>query len=112
MEQWQKLVLIALASAAGTSARYGLGGWVQEHSGKLFPWGAVTVNLLGCLAFGVIWSSLEERRPTSGETRAIIVEIVDTPERVAAFLPELDRMIDEGLITLERARVIAYRHSK
>ncbi len=42
----------------------------------------------------------------------IVVEIVDTPEQIADFLPELDRMIDEGLITLERARVIAYRHSK
>jgi uncharacterized protein len=46
------------------------------------------------------------------EDLPIIIEIVDNPERIAAFLPELDKMIQEGLITLERARVIAYRHSK
>jgi uncharacterized protein len=46
------------------------------------------------------------------EDLPIIVEIVDKPERIADFLPDLDKMIDEGLITLERARVIAYRHSK
>jgi uncharacterized protein len=46
------------------------------------------------------------------EDLPIIVEIVDKPERIADFLPELDKMIQEGLITLERARVIAYRHSK
>ena len=46
------------------------------------------------------------------EDLPIIVEFVDNPERIAAFLPELDKMIQEGLITLERARVIAYRHSK
>jgi uncharacterized protein len=45
------------------------------------------------------------------EDLPIVVEIVDNPERIAAFLPELDAMIQEGLITLERARVIAYRHS-
>ena len=45
------------------------------------------------------------------EDLPIIVEIVDNPERIAEFLPELDKMIKEGLITLERARVIAYRHS-
>jgi uncharacterized protein len=46
------------------------------------------------------------------EDLPIIVEIVDTPERIAAFLPDLDVMLHEGLITLERAQVIMYRHSK
>jgi uncharacterized protein len=44
------------------------------------------------------------------EDLPIVVEIVDTPQRIAAFLPDLDQMMQEGLITLERARVIAYRH--
>ncbi len=39
----------------------------------------------------------------------IVVECVDTPERIEAILPELDGMIGGGLITLERARVIMYR---
>lgn len=69
----QKLLLIAVAGAVGTLARYGLGGFVQEYCGKIFPWGTVAVNLLGCLLFGVVWSSLEGRWPTSGETRAIIL---------------------------------------
>jgi hypothetical protein len=45
------------------------------------------------------------------EDLPIIIEIVDRPERIAEYLPELDKMIVEGLITLERARVMAYRHS-
>jgi PII-like signaling protein len=40
----------------------------------------------------------------------MVVEIVDNPERIAAFLPDLDAMIGEGLVTLEPVRVIAYRH--
>jgi uncharacterized protein len=39
----------------------------------------------------------------------MIVECVDTEERIEAILPELDRMIGGGLITLERARVVMYR---
>ena len=39
----------------------------------------------------------------------IVVECVDTEERIAEILPELDAMIGGGLITLERARVIMYR---
>ena len=39
----------------------------------------------------------------------IVVECVDTEERIQEILPELDRMIGGGLITLEHARVIVYR---
>ena len=39
----------------------------------------------------------------------IVVECVETEQKIQAVLPELDRMIGGGLITLERARVIVYR---
>jgi PII-like signaling protein len=39
----------------------------------------------------------------------IVIECVETEERIAAILPEIDRMIEGGLITLERAKVIMYR---
>jgi len=39
----------------------------------------------------------------------IVLECVDTEERIDAILPELDRMIGGGLITLEKVRVIVYR---
>ncbi len=44
------------------------------------------------------------------EDLPMVVEIVDKPERVAEFLPNLETMIGEGLVTLERVRVIIYRH--
>jgi len=39
----------------------------------------------------------------------VVVECVDTEERIEAILPQLDAMIGGGLITLERARVVMYR---
>ena len=36
-------------------------------------------------------------------------EVVETEERIQDILPELDRMIDGGLVTLEKVRVILYR---
>jgi PII-like signaling protein len=42
----------------------------------------------------------------------IVVEIVDKRERIEAFLPELDEMVHEGMITVEKVRVIAYREGK
>ena len=41
----------------------------------------------------------------------MIIEIVDEPAKIAAFLPTLDGLIPEGLVTLERLRVVIYRHN-
>ena len=43
------------------------------------------------------------------EDLPIVVEIVDSLERIEAFLPVLDGMIQEGLVTLEKVKVIHYR---
>ncbi|RPH56859.1 MAG: DUF190 domain-containing protein [Acidobacteria bacterium] len=39
----------------------------------------------------------------------IIVEIVDTEEKIQSFLPVLDEMMGGGLLTMEKVRVIYYR---
>ena len=39
----------------------------------------------------------------------IIVEVIEYTERIEQILPRLDEMVDSGLITLEKARVILYR---
>ena len=42
----------------------------------------------------------------------IVVEVIETQERIDTILPRLDEMIEGGLITLERVRVILYRVAK
>ncbi len=43
------------------------------------------------------------------EDLPVIIEIVDREDRIQEFLPELDQMVGDGLVTLEKVRVIAYR---
>lgn len=38
----------------------------------------------------------------------VVVEIVDKPEKITAFLPVVDEMIKEGLVTVEEVRVLFY----
>lgn len=45
------------------------------------------------------------------EDLPIVIELVDTKEKIDAFLPFVDEMVKEGLATLERVRVIHYRHN-
>jgi hypothetical protein len=41
-----------------------------------------------------------------------VIEIVDSEEKINSFLPELDKMIGGGLVTLEKVRVLHYRASE
>ena len=44
------------------------------------------------------------------EDLPVIIEIVDNAEKIEQLLPVLDEMVQEGLVTLEKVRVIQYRH--
>jgi CrcB protein len=68
-----KILLLALAGACGTLARYWLSGAVQGVMGRDFPWGTAAVNLLGCLLFGLVWVMADERQLIRAEFRVILL---------------------------------------
>ncbi len=45
------------------------------------------------------------------EDMPVVVEIVDRQEKIEAFIPQLDELIGEGLVTMEKVKVIVYRHN-
>lgn len=67
--------------------------------------------LRGVLGFGANSRIHSSRILRLSEDLPIVVEIIDSEKNIREFLPDLDRMISEGLITLERAEVIIYRHN-
>jgi uncharacterized protein len=46
------------------------------------------------------------------EDLPVVIEVVDTPEHIDRLLPILDEMVNEGLVTLEKARVLKYAPGK
>jgi PII-like signaling protein len=46
------------------------------------------------------------------EDLPMVVEIVDSLEKVEAFVPALDELIKDGLVTIEKVRVIQYKSSR
>ena len=63
----------------------------------------------GIMGFGASSTVHTDRIEVLSLDLPIIVECIETAERIDAILPELDDMIGGGLITLERANVIVYR---
>jgi len=91
----------------------------DKHKGK--PLYAAIVELLrrkgyagatvyrGIMGFGASSTVHTDRIEVLSLDLPIVVECIETTERIDAVLPELDEMIGGGLITLERASVIMYR---
>jgi CrcB protein len=69
----QRLLLIAVAGALGTLARYGLGGMFQKITLSGLPVGTLIVNIVGCFLFGLIWTLAEERMVIDPEARVIML---------------------------------------
>ena len=46
------------------------------------------------------------------EDLPVIIEIIDSEDKISQFLPFLDEMVKEGLITIEKANVVMYRANK
>jgi uncharacterized protein len=76
------------------------------------------LNLAGAtVTRGVMGFGADSRMHTAkilrlSEDLPMVIELVDTEEKLNLLLPFLDETVEEGLITLEKVRVVKYRHSK
>jgi fluoride exporter len=66
---------VALGSAVGGMARYGLSGWVANRVGETFPWGTLVVNVSGCFVIGMFAAFVAPSGalPDSATTRDLLV---------------------------------------
>ena len=71
--------------------------------------GATVVR--GIMGFGANSRMHTAKLLRLSEDMPVVVEIVDTEENLERIMPFLDEVVAEGLITLEKVKVIKYRHS-
>jgi PII-like signaling protein len=97
-------------------------GESDRHQGKpLYEWLVLQAREAG-LAGATVLRGIEgfgahSRLHTAkilrlSEDLPIVIEIVDSAEKIEAFLPVVDGAIDEGLATIEKVRVRLYRAGK
>jgi PII-like signaling protein len=63
----------------------------------------------GMMGYGASSTIHTDRIEVLSLDMPIVIECIDTEEKILAILPELDAILGGGLITLERVRVIMYR---
>ncbi len=67
------IVLVALGGAIGSVARYLVGLWGVRLAGPNFPWGTLTVNVVGAFLIGLMVEMVARRFDASAEMRVFIV---------------------------------------
>jgi PII-like signaling protein len=80
---------------------------IVERVRELGLAGATVVR--GIEGFGAHSHLHTSRILSLSEDLPIVIEMVDTAERIEAVVPLLDEMVSEGLVTIERVHVLTYR---
>ena len=73
MPSIDSIIFVALGGALGSAFRYLLSTWTQTVSKSIdFPYGTLTVNLIGCFVIGFLAQLAEERGVFTSESRAFV----------------------------------------
>jgi uncharacterized protein len=66
--------------------------------------------LRGLMGFGAASRIHTAKILRLSQDMPIVIEIVDSADKIDLLLPIVDEMVQEGMVTVERVRVIQYRH--
>lgn len=89
----RQILFVALGGAFGSVARYGAGVAMARLLGLAFPWGTLTVNILGALAIGVLTARID---PSHEDLRLLLgVGVLGGFTTFSTFSLEAVRMVQQ-----------------
>ena len=69
-----KILLVGAGGAIGAILRFLISGWSQRLlPNSIFPYGTLTVNVIGCIVIGLLAGLAETRQILNPETRAFLM---------------------------------------
>ncbi len=103
----QQLIFIAAGGAIGAIMRFGVSNGVHALFGRGFPYGTLTVNVLGSLLIGFGYITLLERLSLGPEWRAfIIIGILGAFTTFSTFSLETFNLIESGEMIKAAANIL------
>lgn len=99
--------LIAIGGALGSVGRYLVSALVLRWTTPHFPYGTVVVNILGCVAFGVLAGLAQQRLALSTDARAfLLVGVLGGFTTFSTFAFDSVSLMRDGQWTLALANML------
>ncbi|MDQ6952290.1 MAG: fluoride efflux transporter CrcB [Mariprofundaceae bacterium] len=104
----KQMMAIAAGGAMGAVMRWYIAGFIQRLSGSAFPWGTLTVNIVGSFMLGFLFIWMLER-VTVGELArlAVTVGFLGAFTTFSTFSVETARLLQEGALSMALGNVLA-----
>lgn len=90
------LLYVALGGAVGAVARYGLSGFVYQRFSDAFPWGTVTVNVVGSLVLGFAVVYFENSLASPELRKAVTIGLLGSFTTFSTFAYESVALLQDG----------------
>lgn len=92
-----QVVAIGVGGALGSVARFGLSTGVYALLGRNFPYGTFVVNVLGCLAMGILFVLFTEWLTDSNVLRAgVLIGVLGGFTTFSSFSIETYTLVEQG----------------
>jgi CrcB protein len=103
----QQILAIAAGGAVGAILRFAVSNSVYRMVGRDFPYGTLTVNVLGSLLMGFLFIVLVERHLVAVEWRAaLLVGLLGSFTTFSAFSMETIALLEDGEVLRAMLNVI------
>ncbi|MFQ5455493.1 MAG: fluoride efflux transporter CrcB [Nitrospirota bacterium] len=101
-----KLLSIAIGGAVGTLLRYAVSGLTYRYVGGVFPWGTLSVNLIGSFIIGVLGGIFEKAAFSSNLKMFILIGILGAFTTFSTYSLESFNLFRSGEIKLMVSNVL------
>ncbi|MDD3296938.1 MAG: fluoride efflux transporter CrcB [Candidatus Omnitrophica bacterium] len=102
-----KVLAIALGGAFGALLRYFTSGFAHRFAGSVFPWGTLSVNLLGSLLVGFFWGVFEHALASSNIKLFVFVGLLGAFTTFSTFTLETFNLLRENQVKIAVLNILA-----
>jgi CrcB protein len=96
-----RFLFVCLGGAAGTGARYLLGGWIQRALGVSFPFGTIAINAAGSFLISILMYLGLEKQALPADLRVVLTTgVLGGFTTYSSFNYETLRLFQDGALML------------